>query len=468
MPQCPKCLEKNLSPPLEAWEQDPDGLCLLHSLHPEKDRDGNFTLLFNSKIAQEDYNFAWVYFPKDISFRELTFVKDVDFSWATFSGATDFYSASFGGRVNFIDSKFCNEVNFIGTKFMGPVTFLTIFENLADFRHSYFYSTSSFNGSEFKNAASFAMARFNGRANFSCTKFYGYVDFNSARFSFGCNFDQLFSKEVSFMSSEFAGNISFNEVNFSKATFRNAILTRTTKIYFQDINYKYRKALDKQKYHPIKIDFTYMQIQDGAFLSFQNISLTLAKFLGSDLSKIKFNNVEWFSMHGRNAVYDESIMRKEKKGSYAEIELIYQQLKSNYEDKKDFKRVGDFHYGEMDMHRMASPWKRRFPFSWYNLYWALNGYGERPLRAFILFLGIFVGLSFLSNVFGLTIANYNNPASFWQSTLFIFDKATLQRPQWATPNSGYSHLISSLSVLVLPGQLALFFLALRNRLGRRR
>ena len=49
----------------------------------------------------------------------------------------------------------------------------------------------------------------------------------------------------------------------------------------------------------------------------------------------------------------------------------------------------------MEMHRRASKW-RWFPFYWYNLYWALSGYGERPSRAFgllIVFLAVFDGLA---------------------------------------------------------------------------
>lgn len=467
MQQCPKCLECEFSPPLEAWDQDPEGLCLLHSSHPEKDRDGTFTSIINSKMAKEDYNFAWVNFPAGIDFQEITFNKDVDFFYATFSGAIDFSSASFEGRVRFIAAKFTEEARFIGTKFNGPAIFSTNFYGDADFRHAFFYNIGFFNGAEFKNAASFAMARFDGAADFSTTTFMNYADFRSAKFSAGANFNQInVSTMLSFMLAIFSGNISFSEAKFAEATFRKATLTEKTKIYFQEIDPTYEKTLNKKKYHPLNIDFTYMQIEEGASFFFHNFSLSLAKFAGTDLSNLHFVNVEWVSMHGRNAVYDETLLRQEKGGSYAEIELLYRQLKSNYEGKKDFKSVGDFHYGEMDMHRMATPSRRWF--SWYSIYWALSGYGERPLKASVLFIVFFFGLSVVIKYFGLTIASCNNPASFWQSSLFILDKATLQRPQWAIPAHGWSQLIASLSILVLPGQIALFFLALRNRLGRRR
>lgn len=467
MQQCPKCLECEFAPPLEVWDQDPEGLCLLHSSYPEKDSDGTFTSLINSKMAKEDYNFAWVNFPKGFVFKEIIFNKDVDFFYATFSGPTDFSSANFKGQVKFTEAKFAEEVRFIGTRFNGQAIFSTRFFSAADFRAAFFNHIAFFNGAEFKNAASFAMARFERNANFSTTTFLSYADFNSADFLGGANFNQTqVSTSASFISANFSGNITFSEVKFAEATFRKAILAEKARMYFQEIDPTYGRTLNKKKYHALNIDFTYMQIEAGASLLFQNISLSLAKFSGTDVSNMHFINVEWVSMYGRNAVYDEIILRQKKEGSYVEIELLYRQLKSNYEEKKDFKRVGDFHYGEMDMHRKATSSRRWF--SWYSIYWALSGYGERPLKALVLFLAFFLGLSILIKFFGLTIASCNNPASLWQSSLFILDKATLQRPQWAIPAPGWSQLIASLSILVLPGQIALFFLALRNRLGRRR
>ena len=47
-------------------------------------------------------------------------------------------------------------------------------------------------------------------------------------------------------------------------------------------------------------------------------------------------------------------------------------------------------------------------------------------------------------------------------------KVTLQRPTWAEPVGFGGKLVAGLSVLLIPGQAALFLLALRNRLGRRR
>ena len=66
----------------------------------------------------------------------------------------------------------------------------------------------------------------------------------------------------------------------------------------------------------------------------------------------------------------------------------------------DYKKVGDFHYGEMEMHRRASKW-RWFPFYWYNLYRFLSGYGERPSWALGWLAGFLLALPLLVWGFGL-------------------------------------------------------------------
>src|ERR1019366_293245 len=41
--------------------------------------------------------------------------------------------------------------------------------------------------------------------------------------------------------------------------------------------------------------------------------------------------------------------------NYGLIAELYQQLKKNYDDRKDYWTAGDFHYGELEMKRKSSP-----------------------------------------------------------------------------------------------------------------
>jgi len=54
------------------WEADPEGLCILHSLVPEKDKNA-FDQALQAKLAGEDYDFREVYFPGPVSFAKQKF-----------------------------------------------------------------------------------------------------------------------------------------------------------------------------------------------------------------------------------------------------------------------------------------------------------------------------------------------------------------------------------------------------------
>jgi uncharacterized protein YjbI with pentapeptide repeats len=404
MPTCPKCLSYEFDPPLEAWNQDPEGLCLLHSQVTDKDRGGAFTALLAEKKKREDFNFAGVFFPGEVNFINFNFTKEAVF-----------YNAKFTRYVNF---SFCN----------------------------------------FSGNANFSFAKFSGNANFFLAKFFRDIFFNAAKFSESAIYnDVTFSRNANFRNNTFSSNAYFERVR----------LESKARVYMVRIN----PEADPRKhfgYSPLIGDFTGIEIAPNATLLFQECNLSRANFLETDLTQIEFDRVTWASRRRRTAVYDELIWRGKKKFSPESVERLYRQLKSNYEEKKDYKRVGDFHYGEMEMHRLGSPWRRRIPLSWYNLYWALNGYGERPLRALVWF-GVFL-LAFTGALswLGLNVSNSGNPASFSEAFRFVIDKATLQRPDWARPVTEPGHWLAAISVFIIPGQLALFFLALRNRLGRRR
>lgn len=138
-----------------------------------------------------------------------------------------------------------------------------------------------------------------------------------------------------------------------------------------------------------------------------------------------------------------------------------------YEKAGDFKNAGDFHYGEMEMHRLPSKWCW-FPFYWYNLYWFLSGYGERPSRALGVLIFFLVTMTVLLGWADLEILDPKHSNGYGDPFFYLLQKVTLQRPTWAEPLGFGGKLVAGLSVLLIPGQAALFLLALRNRLGRRR
>jgi hypothetical protein len=68
-----------------SWEGDSEGLCILHSLKAEKDKN-TFDQVMQSKLGREDYDFREVFFPGPVSFAKKEFNKPINFSRAKFGG----------------------------------------------------------------------------------------------------------------------------------------------------------------------------------------------------------------------------------------------------------------------------------------------------------------------------------------------------------------------------------------------
>jgi uncharacterized protein YjbI with pentapeptide repeats len=406
-----------------SWPGDSQGLCILHCRRADKDKDGEFSREIQAKMKSKKYDFPGVFFPGQISFHGHIFVNPAEFQLANFNQEADFSD--------------------------------TIFAEMAEF-----------DGATFSRQANFHHATFNRRVDFHGAIFAQGVYFGSAYFGSEADFYRTtFIQDAVFIFAIFGGPARFVELN------------------------PQREGMPLPPSEPSGIFFGIQLCKDPPLL-FQDLSLSRFQFERTDLRWVEFRHVQWHLWGGRQAIYDEVLLRQEEKDNpwfwkwllyyapYAkapspcgdkcgEVERLYRNLKINYEIQGDYKNSGDFHYGEMEMHRRASKW-RWFPFYWYNLYWFLSGYGERPSRAFGL-LGLFLfGIAGLICWLGLEIAHPQKFAGFGDTFVYILQKATLQRPEWAKPITFGGNFWTSLSVLFIPGQAALFLLALRNRLGRRR
>jgi uncharacterized protein YjbI with pentapeptide repeats len=430
-----------------AMPGDAHGLCILHSLDKGKNPDDFNTALqarWNQE-GQESYDFRGVFFPGLFDPREFfdskEFTKPVDFAGATFTAGANFIAASFTKAVIFSGASFMGDAYFRGASFTGD---------------------ANFSEATFTKEADFSRATFTEGANFSVASFTAGADFSWATF-----------KESAYFSWAAVGGW----------------------VVFQDIN----PQDEAGRAPPFMGNFWKLEFQDRGVLRFQDVSLAHCTFTGTDLRRPEFQHVTWGSWRCRQIIYDEVKLREKEKGKawhrgwfrsqvlpwlafqapyepppetpwgdrYGQVERLYRYLKINYLTEQDYKNAGDFHYGEMEMHRRASQW-RWFPFYWYNLYRLLSGYGERPSWALGWLAVFLVGLAALVWGLGLEVGNPPTLASFGDSFIYLLQKATLQRPTWAEPVGFGGKLLAGLSVLFIPGQAALFLLALRNRLGRRR
>jgi uncharacterized protein YjbI with pentapeptide repeats len=391
----------------EAWDQDPEGLCLLHSRQAVKDKDGAFTDAVRAKLELEDYDFRGVFFPGPFDLVELTgqlhyiFTKDAEFHRAIFQGKADFFGAAF------------QWANFFGATF----------QELGRFQEV-----------TFKERARFTFATFQ-KAYFADATFQEVADFDFATFHDSALFrDVTFHDLALFLEATFKGEAGFYRINPQGSVFSGV---------FRDV------TLDKE-----------------ASLVFKDANLSRVQFIGTDLRRTEFHNVIWARRHGRNVVYDEEYVQQFSVAEkYARLEELYRQLKLNYEQEGNLKKSGDFHYGEMEMHRRANPGQL-----WYQFYWALSGYGERPLRSLLVLWGfflVFAGLFFWQEP---SLPGGHTWGGLGNAILYVFQKGTLQRPDpnWLDNASSLSKLLAAIIPVLIPGQVTLFFLALRNRLGRRR
>ena len=312
----------------------------------------------------------------------------------------------------------------------------------ADFFKATFMAEAYFPGAIFTKEAYFSEVTFTKEANFSGATFKEEAVFPKAIFKAGADFYRAtFTEKADFLGATIEGLMVFRDLNPSEE--------------------------GKPPPPSFQGDFRYLALSPGAALWFQDLSLAQSEFAGTDLRLMHFINVKWPCYRGRNVVYDEMVLKKKPTSEeYAQVEHLYLQLIANYKNQEDYKRVGDFHYGEMEMDRRASPSRRWF--SWYSIYWTLSGYGERPCRALVCLIAFLFGFSLLVWHLGLAIDGYGNWAGFNESFIYILQKVTLQRPEWPKAYTYGAQFWSSLSVFLIPGQAALFLLALRNRLGRRR
>jgi uncharacterized protein YjbI with pentapeptide repeats len=441
-----------------ALPDDPYDLCILHSQNTEKDPD-DFKEVLQTGWEQKDlkyYDLSGVFFPSQFDpedyFGSRQFDKPMTFSRATFNSDADFSGSTFWEWVSFFKAKF-------GWASFSGITFT----EWGDFSLAFFTEWGDFSGTTFEESADFTKATFAGEVTFSGANFRGKVDFASAIFSGKANFtDNTFIGEVIFKGATIGGQVIIKGV----------------------------KTLGEEGVLPPFVgSFKSLEFQDRGALRFQDVSLSYVEFAGTDLRRMEFRHVTWYRLRGgRQAIYDEVLLRRKElsfgkrllsfiglvsihdlptANDYGEVERLYRNLKDNYEKASDYKNAGDFHYGELEMHRRASKW-RWFPFYWNNLYRVLSGYGEQPLRA-LGWLSIFlVGMAGLVWELGLEVGNPPYLAGFGDSFIYLLQKATLQRPTWAEPAGFGGKLVAGFSVLLIPGQAALFLLALRNRLGRRR
>jgi hypothetical protein len=219
-------------------------------------------------------------------------------------------------------------------------------------------------------------------ADFTEAIFLQKVDFSEALFAGKANFSSVqFNAETDFFGTQFKKEADFHFVEFKGTTFFAGGPRKRTKGLHLRIE-------GREGYPPsewllkifsgVEVNFTDVIITPLDTLIFRDADLTKCQFLGTDLRKAEITAATWPEVGNRRlGVYDEiASLEKDGKREWHHIERLYRELKQNYEDRRNYERVRDFHYGEKEARRKQAK-RLSGLWLWLNLYKWLAGYGER-------------------------------------------------------------------------------------------
>ena len=346
--------------------------------------------------------------------------------------------------------------------------------DLAAFTRSGGRAPLLFQGIILKRSVSFYEAQFHGeQTSFSGAQFHGQR--TSFEHSQRTSFDvaQFHGEKTSFFQTQFQGEETVftgaqfrsRETSFEQTSFKDGGSVHFTWSSFggRAIFAGYGKANQTVAiFSGTEVDFTNAVISPLDALSFRDADFRKCRLLQTDLRKVEMTVVTWPRIGKRLGVYDEyEPLKQYEVRPWAHIEKLYRELKQNYEDRRDYERAGDFHYGEKEMRR-RNPDTTGAMWLFLNLYWLASGYGEKFLRPLLCAGGLFV----FSTLGYLLCADLESTSISWgEAAVHSFQVMTFLRPQ-AILSGLAAKALYTIQSLLGPLFLGLFALAVRQRLKR--
>jgi hypothetical protein len=500
-PNGPRCGRK-LHVATDGVDEQP--VCLMHSKDPNKQSDPLFDAFWQEfeKILEEagekEAHFEHFVFPgADFRNRKLkaicrfgqaTFTQNANFNHAIFAHIADFGGATFEQSASFRETNFMQKATLSGITFMQD----------ADFIKATFKQDAHFSLAIFKQRATFTKTTFTQKANFSLASFNQDAIFSRATFTLKADFSvTTFRQNANFEGTEFYGIADWSRCRFlDQAEFRH--------IEFDP----------KEPGTPSAV-FSLAKFAKPGEVVFEDVDLCRAFFLNCDVSEVTFASpVTWAKREGVRglAVFEEEILLdselSEKLEEYGKIdhgavEQIYHQLKKNYDSRLDYLTATEFHYGEMEMKRLAVPvsrwprWPRRWQHRKWNfiaLYLWASDYGNSYRKPLKWLLGIVLVTTLLFPLTGLewkqpkpgnaannaivTYGNVWNQQDTWTNNLWTeakligksgitaIDTAIFQRNPEYTPVYPRGRVLGIFETLLTSSLFALFLLAIRRQFRR--
>lgn len=334
-------------------------VCIMHSMDPQKNNDA-FQEEFERSLAEAEdgvANLSGFVFPTS-NYRKRKFCVKCIFNRATFVGPADFFGAVFEEAAIFSEVVFLGQASFLCAAFLKEAVFdWATFAQGATFTTARFTNDAKFQGARFGAASDFNGAVFTQDALFSSALFMHDSYFNVIRPNVPAVSEKSTTNKDEPTRWPFLATVFERRADFRGATFKKRVEFRQTRF------------LEDDSATPGLI-FSLARFDEPRLVVFYKTYLGQALLHNCDVSEFLFANVRWRERdNGKRMVFDEEkTLRLDQEATvallsdagpdernYGLIAELYQQLKKNYDDRKDYWTAGDFHYGEMEMKRLATP-----------------------------------------------------------------------------------------------------------------
>ena len=391
--------------------------CVFH--FPGKEKSADFRIALQRKLDAEDFNFSGVWFPREVSFSQMNISTDADFSRATFIADADFTKTTFSADATFSDA---------------------VFNGKAEFWSAVFSAEANFCGAKFRGE---------GEADFIGATFKA-ADFSTAYFDADADFVLATFCAANFSGSMFAGCVRFEGAE-NMTMFAG----------------------------PSSLNLQFAEFEKPDRVTFQTLTLNPHWFVNVDARKFNFINVNWNNL-GKARREIELLESEAAWSTHRLLAIGCQKLAANAEDNNRYPEASHFRRMAMDAERLET-W-HGFGFmhlSWW--YWLASGYGERPVQALIVLIGIFLVFGALYTQVGFVRwepkvsseadavtakrDDIGSPLKFGRALAYSAGVMTLQKPE-PRPATAAAQSVVLFETILGPVQAALLALAIRRKFMR--
>src|SRR5215207_884956 len=462
-------------------------------------------------------NFSDVTFDEEAFFRAARFKGSAEFAWVDFKRSAFFFGAIFDKGSSFQSTRFGSRAEFSGTIFrkdsdlsyanfakeayfreaflQGDAHFFgSSFDRVADFTNAVFKGETSFQTSAFKDSAHFHRAQFGGScARLSSATFSDEADFRESSFKQADLHGTTFSKPVDFRKatlekanfhySVFEDSVDFREASFrDEANFRSSTFKGSATFRGSDCRTVFSESTS--------VDLQFAQLHEPGRISFHTTILRPGWFVNVDARNIDYTNVTWYGLStehkGKLGTELQALKTRKLEGRspYVLMAETCRDLAFNLGESQRYDEASAARYWSIEALRrealtnykvLKNPMSKIRPTR--SIHWALSGYGESPIHAFLVLVGIWIVFALLYLLVGTAQTGESSlpsqcPVQIWSACFwepagkalgYSLGALTRQAQDSLDRAIGLAPTLVFIEGILGPLQIALFLLAVRRR-----